>query len=321
MISLRSLPIIFACAIFAAFPAWSQETPVDTVTDVGTDTPLVDTVADVGTDTTTTFDTTTIGEPAATEEGSTEVSSSLQMANQAFQMLASRQYAAAKKFYEDAAAGDPRYERMVQFVDNIMTRGKELYEEMWELQRKYENPMTPETTIYQITKEDMDKMLDFGMRTELAQGELIGEFTLAELGLDDVKDADALTLAEYLGWRRRKSVNARIYDGIMKRVLKRQMRYQRLEFVMQQKQEQVRRREELRQVRMENRGGSMGIGGGGMGGGMGSFGGGGGMGMMGGGEGGFGGGGMGMGGGFGGGGFGGGGFGGGGMGGGYRGGF
>ncbi|HQO35828.1 MAG TPA: hypothetical protein PLG59_14290, partial [bacterium] len=176
----------------------AEEPSTDAATEPATDTGL---------------DTLETGEgTATTAEGGSEVSSSLQLANQAFQVLAGRQYDLAKKLYQDAAAADPRYEPMVQFVDNIITRGTELYTEMYELQMKYENPLTPEVTLDQVTREDMEKFLDFNIRTQLAQGDILGDFTLAELGLESVPGADTLTLGEYLGWRRRKSVNYRIYE-------------------------------------------------------------------------------------------------------------
>ena len=261
-------------------PAATEE-PVAVEEPAATEEPTTDATTDIGSG----GGPDSLGTPertTTTAEGGSEVSSSLQLANQAFQMLAGRQFELAKKLYQDAAAADPRYEPMVQFVDNIITRGTELYTEMYELQLKYENPLTPEVTIDQITREDMEKYLDFNVRSQLAQGDILGDFTLAELGLESVPGADTLTLGEYLGWRRRKSMNYRIYEEIMKGVYERQKRYARLDFLVQQKQAKVQRREELRQLRLEARGG-MGVGGFGGGGGMGGFGGGGGFGGMGGG--------------------------------------
>ena len=264
----RFIIALLICGFCIANPAFSQdltaEDPTTDTSDLTTDTSdteigsVLDPTTDIG------------GDTATAEGGASEVSSSLQMANQAFQMLANRQFQQAKQMYEDAASSDPRYERMVQFVDNIITRGQELYDEMMELQMKYENPMDPGTTYLDMTREDLEKQLDFQMKSQFAQGDIMGTFTLAELGLDDVKDADVLTLGEYLGWLRRKTVNYQVYDQLMKRVYERQKRYARLEFLMQQKQAKAQRRDEMRQARLESRGGGFG---GGMSSGMGSMGG------------------------------------------------
>jgi len=259
-------------AVLLVSPLWSQDTLFESALPA-------DTTATPGS-----TDVTGIGLTTPGEGGTTEVSSALQMANQAFQMLANRQFQQAKQLYEDAAGTDPRYQPMVQFVDNIITRYREMSEEMWALEMKYNNPLEPEMTEEKITREDLEKMLDIQMRMQMAQGDLMGEFTLAELGLENVKDADTLTLGEYLGWRRRKSADYRIYDDIMKRVYNRQLRYARVEFTIRQRQERAQRRAELRQARMEVTGGGFSVGAGGFGG-LGGYGGGGGggFGMMGGG--------------------------------------
>jgi hypothetical protein len=267
MVIVRSLLAFAVLAVVAGYAVWSQDTPLDIT--------APDAAPTAGTPGTT--------PPTSSEGGATEVSSALQMANQAFQMLANRQFPAAKQLYQDAASSDSRYQRMVEFVDNIMTRAQDLFEESWELENKYNNPLRRGTTSENITRDDLEKMLDMQMRLQVAQGDLLGDFTLAELGLEDAKDADTVTLGEYLGWRLRKTTEFKIYDQMAKRLYERQMRNARIRFLMEQRQERARRREELQQFRFEVQGGGFSVGAGGMGGmGMGGYGGGGGGGMMGG---------------------------------------
>jgi len=269
MFNPRFMTAFLVVVLVASAPVWGQQTTTGLPFDPNAD------PAAQGTQTTTSTDTT----------GGAEVSSGLQLANQGYQMLAGRNFLQAKQLYEDAASADPRYQKMVQFVDNIIARAQDLQEEMWELEMKFNNPLQPEYTLEEISREDLNKMLEVQLKSQMAQGDLMGEFTLAELGLEDAKNADTLTLGEYLGWRRRKTINYRIYDQIMKKVYERQMRYARIEFLVQQRQERTQRREQLRQTRMEVTGGSFSVGGGGMGGLGGGYGLGGGMGggMMGGG--------------------------------------
>jgi hypothetical protein len=198
----------------------------------------------------------------------------LATANMAFQSLRNRQIQLALTQYQQAAGSNPEYQKMVDFCEALLDRMQESFDEYNELFRRQTSPTFRMET---LTREEIKKMLDYQYRSSTAGQALsdmgtIAEIPVSELGLD-FEGADQMTLAEYLGWIRPRSANARIYYRTRKRMLERQMTFEKLQIYQQQLQEKVQRVEEARRRRLETSGGS---------GNFGYMGGGGGMGMMGG---------------------------------------
>jgi hypothetical protein len=223
--------------------------------------------------------------------GSTGFDSTMAQANQAFMALSQRQFPMARQQYEAAASSNREYEKMVDFCQNIMDRLREIYAEQIEV---FSKMMSPDFRSEYLTRDEIDKMLELQIRQQQAgpsMGELglISEIPISDLGLI-YEGSDQMTLAEYVGWTRPRSANARIWHRARKRAIERSVMYALQEIKQQQRQERYQRMEEYRRRRLDRQGqGGIGVGGS-MGGGMD-------MSMMGGGMGG----GMGMGGGFGGG--------------------
>lgn len=229
-------------------------------------------------------------------------------ANQAFLALMNRQFQAALQGYEAAAQGNPEYQKMVDFVNNILDRLQEIIDQQIEV---FGKTTAQNFRLEQLTKEEIDKMIEFQFEQNkagqaLQELGLIADIPVADLGLD-FEGADQMTLAEYLGWIRPRGTSQKIWYRARIRAMQRQLIYAKQEIYQQQRQERLQRIEEFRRRKLDRQSsGSFGVtgGGGGFGGGLGGGGlGGGGFGGGGGGFGGFGGGFGGGGGGFGGGGF------------------
>ncbi len=194
-------------------------------------------------------------------------------ANQAFNQLRQRQFRAALQLYEQAASTDDNYTKMVDFVQSILDRIKELEEEWQDI---FGEAQQPEFRMESVDKEKIDRMLEFQFKQyaggqSLGELGMIGNIPLTDLGLD-FEGAENMVLAEYLGWISPRSANERIWDRIRRHSLRRQLTYAKLEIYQQQRQERIQRVEDLRRRKLERQGGQIGggfTGGGGFGGGMG----------------------------------------------------
>nr|HQH72850.1 hypothetical protein [bacterium] len=207
------------------------------------------------------------GEASSTSSGSFDTT--LAQANQAFMALMSRQFPMALQSYKTAASANSEYQKMADFCQNIIDRLQDIYKEQIDI---YGKMMAPDFRSESLSKEDIDRMLDFQLR-QMQAGQTLGELGLiadipvSDLGLD-FEGADQTSLAEYLGWIRPRSANERIWFRARKRALERAMVYAKQEIKVQQRQDQFQRIEEYRRRRLDRQSsGSMGIGGGmGMGG-------------------------------------------------------
>ncbi|MEW6235930.1 MAG: hypothetical protein AB1656_11125 [Candidatus Omnitrophota bacterium] len=207
-------------------------------------------------------------------------------ANQAFLALRNRQIQMALQGYKQAAASNSEYKKMEDFCQNILDRIKELETEWRDI---FGKAQSPQFRSEKLTRDEIDRMIDFQYRQQLA-GQALGDMGIialipvADLGLD-FEGAENTTLAEYVGWTRPKSINERIWQRVRTRTLERQLVFAKQEIYMQQRQERLQRVEDYRRRRLDRQsaaGGFGGFQGGGMGGSFGGMGGGMGGGMMGG---------------------------------------
>ena len=235
--------------------------------------------------------------PAGEGGASGNVDSALSIANQAFLALQQRQFRPALDLYKNAAGSNPEYQKMVNFTQAILDRVKEIMDDQIQL---YAKTMSTNFKMESLTRDEINKMLAASMKQlkagqQLGDVAIISEIPVIELGLD-FQGADQMTLSEYLGWVRPRSVSQRIWQRARGRTLDRQLIFAKMEILQQQRQEKLSRIEDYRRRRLERQGGGlsgavsggggmMGGGMGGMGGGMGGMGGG--FGGMGGGMGGF----------------------------------
>lgn len=196
---------------------------------------------------------------------------SLALANNAFLSLRNRQIQLALTQYQQAASSNPEYQKMVDFCEALLDRMQESFDEYTELFRKQSSPSFRMET---LSREEINKILDYQYRMASAGQALADMGTLAEIPVNelglDFEGSDQMTVAEYLGWTRPRSANMRIYYRARKRALKRQLVYEKLQIYQQQLQEKIQRVEEARRRRLETSGagGSFGYMGGGGGGGM-----------------------------------------------------
>ncbi|HXK96046.1 MAG TPA: hypothetical protein PKV38_20430, partial [bacterium] len=173
--------------------------------------------------------------------------STLAQANQAFMALMSRQFPMALQGFKAAASANNEYQKMVDFCQNIIDRLQDLYKEQIDI---YGKMMAPDFRTETLSKEEIDRMLNFQMR-QLQAGQTLGELGLiadipvSDLGLD-FEGADQTSLAEYLGWIRPRSANERIWQRARKRALERALVYAKQEIRVQQRQDQFQRVEEYR---------------------------------------------------------------------------
>ena len=114
-------------------------------------------------------------------------------------------------------------------------------------------------TIYDLTREQFEQILELQMEQSLDGADPLARERVVDLGLEVTgPKGDELTVGEYLGWARPKSANGRIYDRMRRRMVLRQRSYALREWLEQKRQEQIRKREELRQSITDTQGGSMG---------------------------------------------------------------
>ncbi len=121
-------------------------------------------------------------------------------------------------------------------------------------------------TEYDLTKDQFEQLLDMQIQSALDGPNPLARERVADLGLTLGDSAEDLTVGEYLGWARPKSANARIYDHMRRRNILRQRTRALIEWKEQKRQEQLRKKEELRSRVFDTQGGNFG-GGGGFGGG------------------------------------------------------